>query len=251
MKLHYVPLLRIQRELQRIPRSLERFQQCLRTVLNQDATDVELVPLLLANPMAKDHVTAFLDALLAIDADAIGAGAAAEASAGSADLPGEFNASLVVCDDTGGWTNRWSYEYDLRRPAPGQKRFWVTAVLWSSEPSGERAVREAVLTAAYRTAYVVRHGPARTLRDLLRQEGEVMAATGCSGPSLDDEELAYTREVIAPHLDATDLRSGVECLFGDAAGRTLGFTPRGLSAAAGLALALHDAGSAAHQGAAE
>jgi hypothetical protein len=29
--------------------------------------------------------------------------------------------------------------------------------------------------------------------------------------------------------------------FGDAAGRTLGFTPRGLSPWAGLALALHDA----------
>ena len=46
---------------------------------------------------------------------------------------------------------------------------------------------------------------------------------------LDDEELAYTREVLAPHLDATDMRTGVECLFGDAAARTLGFTPRGLS----------------------
>ncbi len=30
-------------------------------------------------------------------------------------------------------------------------------------------------------------------------------------------------------------------LFGDAAGKTLGFTPRGLSRGAGLALALHDA----------
>jgi hypothetical protein len=210
-------------------------------VLNQDATDVELVPLLLANPMAKDNVTDFLDGLLAIDADGIGARAAAEASAAVADVPREFKASLVVCDDTGGWSNRWSYEYDLRRPGPGSKRFWVTAVLWSSEAAGERAAREAVLTAAYRTAYVLRHGPARMLRDLLRQEGEVMAAAGCAGPVLDEEELAYTREVLAPHLDATDMRTAIECLFGDAAGRTLGFTPRGLSPWAGLAVALSDA----------
>ena len=40
---------------------------------------------------------------------------------------------------------------------------------------------------------------------------------------------------------ADDMRTAIECLFGDAAGRTLGFTPRGLSPWAGLALALHDA----------
>ena len=36
-------------------------------------------------------------------------------------------------------------------------------------------------------------------------------------------------------------RTCIECLFGDEPGRTLGFTPRGLSPWAGLALALHDA----------
>jgi hypothetical protein len=37
------------------------------------------------------------------------------------------------------------------------------------------------------------------------------------------------------------MRTCIECLFGDEAGRTLGFTPRGLSPWAGLALALYDA----------
>ena len=43
------------------------------------------------------------------------------------------------------------------------------------------------------------------------------------------------------YLDADDMRTAIECLFGDAAGRTLGFTPCGLSPWAGLALAFHDA----------
>ena len=68
-----------------------------------------------------------------------------------------------------------------------------------------------------------------------------MAAAGCAGPVLDEEEIAYTHEVLKPFLDADDKRTCIECLFGDAAGRTLGFTPRGLSLWAGLALALHDA----------
>ena len=71
-----------------------------------------------------------------------------------------------------------------------------------------------------------------------------MALAGCSSPTLDAEDIAYTREVLIPYLDAVDaddMRTCIECLFGDEAGRTLGFTPRGLSPWAGLALALHDA----------
>ncbi len=85
-----------------------------------------------------------------------------------------------------------------------------------------------------------RHGSARTLREMLTQEGQVMALAGCSGPTLDAEDIAYTREVLIPYLGADDKRTCIECLFGDAAGRTLGFTPRGLSPWADLAQALHD-----------
>jgi hypothetical protein len=49
------------------------------------------------------------------------------------------------------------------------------------------------------------------------------------------------RGVLIPYLDADDMRTCVECPFGNGSGRTLGFTPRGLSPWAGLALALHDA----------
>ncbi len=124
------------------------------------------------------------------------------------------------------------------------KHRWLTSVLWSSEPATERAVREAVLTTVHRAAYLGRHGSARTLRERLDQEGHVLCAAGCDGPVIDAEDLTYTREVIAPFLDAEDKRSTIECLFGDAAGRTLGFTPRGLTLCAGLALALHDARAA-------
>jgi hypothetical protein len=76
---------------------------------------------------------------------------------------------------------------------------------------------------------------------MIAQEGFVMTRSGCTTPILDEEHIAYTREVLVPFLDAEDMRTCIECLFGDAAGRTLGFTPRGLSPWAGLALALHDA----------
>jgi len=98
-----------------------------------------------------------------------------------------------------------------------------------------------MLTAVHRTAYVQKHGPARTFRDMLVQEGEVMLMSGCERPVLDEDDYEYTREVLKPFLEADDKRTMIECLFGDPACATLGFTPRGLTHWAGLALALHNA----------
>src|SRR5262245_30684368 len=270
MNLDYVPLLRVMRKLHSIPRGqppdfngMKRFRQYVRTIFPRkrngeiDENAVYLLPLLAMNPMGKDHVTALLDAYLAIDADCIGARVAAEAADQLADVQGDFKVGLVVADDLMGvGTNRYHCEFAWRF-GPGQlqsggsppkrprwlKDWWLQGVLWSSEPASERAVREAILTAAHRVAYMQQHGPARTLRAMLAQEGQVMALAGCSGPTLDAEDIAYTREVLIPYLDADDMRTCIECLFGDAAARTLSFTPRGLSPWAGLALALHDARS--------
>ncbi len=128
-------------------------------------------------------------------------------------------------------------------PPRWSKYFWVTGVLWSSEALSRQVVREAVLNTPICTAFCVQHGQTRTLREMLHQEGRVMARAGSPGPALDPDDLAYTREVLSPYLDACDTRTCTECLFGDPAGRTLDFTPRGLSHWAGqaLALALHDA----------
>ena len=281
MNLDYVPLLKTQREIQGMPHNRERFLHYLRTIWNCYEEDFELLPLLFANPMARDHVTAMLDELLAMKADEIAADATLEVSAQFPNAPGEFKASVIVCDDLkGGWTNRYDYEFKNRvgyteflstnvnpnpnsnpnpnpnptstptptiKPPKWSKFLWLTGTLWSSEPVSPRAVREAILTPFHRLAIVNERARPSMLRDILDQEGEVMALAGCESPVLDDDDIAYTREVIAPHLNATDKRTCMECLFGDSAARTLGFTPRGLSPWAGLALALHDARAATHQ----
>lgn len=262
MNLDYVPLLQVMRDLHGIPRGQppdfngkKRFKQYLHTIFDYEKRVCKLPILLAMNPMAKDHVTALLDAYLGMEGDSIGIRAAAEAADRLADVPGTFKVGLVVCDDLlGGWTSRPFYEFAFRfgctidgsrlekPPNDWIKDFWLQGVLWSSEAPTERAVREAILAAAYRAAYMHRHGAPRTLREMLAQEGAVMALAGCSRPTLDANDIAYTREVLIPYLDADDTRTCIECLFGDAAARTLGFTPRGLSPWAGLALALHDAG---------
>jgi hypothetical protein len=59
-------------------------------------------------------------------------------------------------------------------------------------------------------AHVHRHGPAHNLREMLTQEGQVMALAGCSGHTLDAEDIAYTREVLIPYLDADDMHASSE-----------------------------------------
>ena len=241
MKLRYHPLLAVQRELQGLPRGRERFETYLRVLLNESPDDVGPVPLISMNPMAGAHVTELLDALLAMNADELGAQTADEAAAKLADVPGEFPTAMVVVDDLkGGWTNRYAHEFALRRPVPSAKRFWITAALWSSEGASARTLGTALLSAIHRAAYVQRNGPSRTLGELISQEGYALAAAGCDGPTLDPDDLTYTREILSPLRDADDMPTIVASLFGDPAARSLGLPKLGLSHWAGLALALHD-----------
>ena len=251
MNLSYVPILQLQRDLYEMPRDRARFDAYIKLIANDEGDDMALLPLVIANPMAKEHVNDDLDVLLAMDADGIGERTAHEISSQLLpDAPGTFDAGLVIADDTGGWTNRFTWEHDLRfgpdrlrnrKGGPIGKRNWITGVLWTGVPYSEETIRETLLAAAYRVDHVQRNGPPVTLRDKLAQEGWVLAMAGCTEPVLDDDDLEYTREVIEPFGDATEMRTAVECLFGDEAARGMGFTARGLSAWAGIALALHDA----------
>jgi hypothetical protein len=243
MQLEYVPLLRVQRSLHDLPRGPSRFRAYLDVMLTETRDRPRFPPLVMANPMAKEHVTTLLDALLALDADGEAARAVAATADRFGDLPGEFKVSLVVIDDAGGgWTSRPAIEFGQTCDGEATRKFgWLTCPIWSSEPASARACREAMGTTVFRYAYRERNGSPRTLRERLAQEGFALAMAGSVSPRLEPDDLTYSREVIEPFLDATDMATCIECLYGDTAARSLGFTPRGLSDRAGLALALDDA----------
>ena len=97
MTLEYVPLLKVQRDLSDLPRGIERFREYIQTMTG--GGDELKLPLVAMNPMGKGHLPPFLDHLLAIDADDVGARALADASRALADEPGDYRACLVVSDD--------------------------------------------------------------------------------------------------------------------------------------------------------
>jgi len=244
MELEFVPLLRIQRDLYRMPRGMERFRAYLKTMVDADTGDLAL-PLVAMNPMGKDHVPALIDRLLELQADDIGAAAVAVAREQLTGEPGRFRVGLVVADDAhGGWTNRYAYEFSHRFEERAlYKRGWIEGLLWTSEVATEAMVREEVLTSIHRAAYIQRHGLAKSLAGMLRQEGTAMAAAGSVEPALESDDLAYTRTIVEPLLEASDRATQMACLFGDAAANALGYRAQGLSHRAGLALALSQARS--------
>ena len=239
MTLTFVPLLRIQRELYAMPRGMERFREYIRTMTDADTGDLAL-PLVAMNPMGKDHVPALIDDYLALGAEQIAEDAVRQAGAKAV---AEYKVALVVSDDLkGGWTNRWASEFSHRIAyAAITSRGWLVGILWTSEPASAQNVRDSVLTSIYRADYLQTHAAPNTLGEMLDQEGYAMARAGCTTPQLDDDDLAYTRSVIKPHLGATDRATVIACLFGDTAAKALGYPPQGLSERAGLALALSNA----------
>ncbi len=238
MKLEYVPLLKVQRDLYELPRGMERFREYIRTMTDPESGDLKL-PLVAMNPMGKEHLPPFLDHLLAIDADGVAARALADAETMLVDEPGEYRACLVVADDLkGGWTNRFTYEFAHRfEQRAYYRRAWLAGMLWTSEQYDAALVREELQQCVYRVAHVQRHGPARTLGEMLAQESYAMRSAGATTPVLDEEDIAYTREVLREYVLATDRATLVAALFGDGAARGLGYEPLGLSPRAGLALA--------------
>jgi hypothetical protein len=235
--LEYVPLLKIQRDLYDLPRGFERFREYIQTMTG--GSDELKLPLVAMNPMGKDHLPPFLDHLLAIDADGVGAHALVEAASSLVAEPGDYRACLVVSDDLkGGWTNRYTSEFTYRFEQRAMyRRAWLPAILWTSESYDTQLIREEVLQCVYRAVHVQRHGPPRALGEMLAQESYAMRSAGSTSPRLEDEDIAYTREVLREYMGATDRATLIAALFGDAAARDLGYEPLGLSPRAGLALA--------------
>ncbi len=69
MELELLPLLHVQRELYAMPRGMERFNAYLKRMTGSSADDIEFPPLVMMNPMGKEHCLAAVDHLIAIGAE--------------------------------------------------------------------------------------------------------------------------------------------------------------------------------------
>jgi len=222
-----------------MPRDMTRFRAYLDQVRGGGEI---LAPIVSANPMAREHMLACLDALEALGAEQVLHDACAEAEKRLARSSVEVKASVVPIDDVrGAWSERTLMDFDHRfQPRKMRQKYgYVTALVFASETPSAALVRERVLAALYRAAWIERHGDAARVADMMRQEGNALRFAGAEGPRLADPDAA--RAALAPHRDATLHATRFAAMFGDAAARRVGHKPLGLPDDAGLALALEEA----------
>ncbi len=242
MELELLPLLQVQRDLLDTPRGFERFGRYLDTMLDADRGEMTL-PLAVFNPMAQPHVAALLDRLIAMGAEDEARVALRKAEADLRAVPGRLRVGLVIADDAlGGWTDRFLTDARQRfESASTVKRGFATPLLWTGEEPSREGVRRETLAAVYRAAYCRRHGPPRTLRAMLTQEGLTARFAALPTAQFDPAQLAATRLLLTPHLDTTDYPLLFACLYGDEAARAVGYPPQGVQQWGGFAVALDEA----------
>ena len=224
------------RSLYQQPRSFERFQKYLDLVRVDAGT--EAVPLSRLNPMAKEHALAYVERLLAMNAEDAVFAAARDAAA---KLEGDdrLEVLLVLMDDAkGGWTNRafseFAHQYENKYEV---EHAWSTVVVWTSEePTPELLVRRA-FESVYRTFDERKRGPVRTLGRILEREGRTMRFAG-HHRLYDDATVESIRANVEPHLDSHAAPTIFASLYGDAIAESLGYPPLGVPDRGGYDLAL-------------
>jgi hypothetical protein len=211
-----------------------------------------IVPIMAVNPMGKPHCLDAVNALIALDAEGIAEQAAREAEQRLRFVDTSTRLCINLLDDVGGgWTNRYFNEAGFcmgaeRSEHAKQIRNFAVATCWSSEVYTQARIQQEALATLYRYAWFHMQGVPKTLKAIMQMNGfagkfAASPSPVLTGGGLDADDLAYTREVIQPHLASTDFTITFACLFGDAAARECGYEPMGLSARAGFALALDDA----------
>ncbi|WP_424952045.1 hypothetical protein [Deinococcus sp.] len=210
----------------------------------------ELLPLGDFSPMGRRQPE-YLDALLDLGAEGLAAQYGREIETELEDVQAEFRLILVVADQPGnGWTQRWLTDAAWRfgpekLPQQWPERRWRSVQLWTHVPPTPTYLRSQLRGTVMRAVWRMRHGLPVTLADHMAQEGAALKFGGslfAGEPlSLEPDELAYTRQVLAPLLASEHWPTIFAALYGDGAAREVGYPPLGLAALAGFGLAVSPA----------
>ena len=179
MNIELISTLKIQRELYEKPRDVARFNWYIEqmTRMNETGEREVVVPINAVNPMGKPHCLTAVNALIALDAEAIAKRAACETEQRLACVDASARLCINLLDDAqGGWTNRYfteakylmSSEYEQRS---NKVRQFVVVPCWSSEAYTPERIRQEVFMALYRYAWFQQHGLPQTLNQIMRMNG--------------------------------------------------------------------------------
>ena len=212
-----------------MPRTPARFEAYLK-ILQGDTRGDLVLPVSGFNPMAREHVPDQLQELQQLDAEEIIGQTCRELNEKLQNLPeSNFRMALNLADDLhGGWTNRFTTNYDSKFKLSALiNRKFCTPFFWSGEAFSRSLIRHRALEAGYRTAYRLSHPQPVTLGDHIRQERFVALQTGGKTGKF-TEDFSKLETFYREHQDDTDYHLIFNFLYGDDASASLGFRCYGI-----------------------
>jgi hypothetical protein len=172
------------------------------------------------NPMGKDHMRASLDSLVQLNAEEF---IQDELQVLNQDSPISENwiCALNVCDDLhGGWTNRYSTDFDIRFRYQGlYNRQMAMIILWSSEIPSYELLAQRTKEAIARIHYWMRHGMPTNLVESVRQEQQVHLKVFGEQVKLGQEQIAYLDQ----YSESEDYLQQFAFFYGDEGCKALGY----------------------------
>lgn len=220
------------------PKSAARFKTYLNMMLDQNGEDVVL-PIMIFNPMAKAHVVDKLKELSQLKAEDLTITSLQGINntlqqIDSIQDKGIFKVCLVVADDAkGGWTNRFTTDYQCRFTIKGLlNRNFCTPIFWSSESYTNELIENRIKGFVWRTVFQLLHQQPENLAEHVQQEAFVHE--NCYSTSKDFKEIDSILNLFDQHRHSSDRNVLISFLYGDDAANELGYTPLGLPSFAGI-----------------
>lgn len=222
MTLELIHTIDLMLDLYKNPRSIKRFDEYIKKLQGGTMGDLVL-PISGFNPMAKDHAIQKLIQLQQLDAEKELKDLLLELNNKLAGQPGRdhFKVALNLADDVmGGWTNRFTSDYDskFRINAFVARKFCVI-LYWTSEDYSIDMIRQRAREYIYRTIYFTENRKPITLADHVAQEKFVANETGIP--------FTYDDEFFQQHKLSDSYAVIFNYFYGDDACRLLNFPTYG------------------------
>lgn len=231
MKFEILPIIDTMLELYEKPRSIERFQAYI-SILQGTTKDL-VIPITGFNPMAKEHLLKKLAALKDMKAERLMQDVIDEINIeyrNERDLK-VIKVALNLADDLkGGWTNRYTTDYDSKFKIHAMvKRNFCTPFLWASEPFSEILIRRTTLEYVTRTIYWQANTNPKTLKEHIEQEVFVAKKNNNESEIINSAEFEILDNFYSKHKHSDEYSLVFNFLYGDNASKSLAFPVYGIS----------------------
>lgn len=223
MTFEILPILDIMLNLYQKPRNNERFLEYLK-ILRGNSKDDLVLPIGGFNPMAKVHILDKLNELKALDIEKVMHLALEEFNKKIREDKNEkiFKVAFNVSDDLmGGWTNRFTTDYDSKFKINALvNRQFCTPIFWTSESYNVQLIKQRTIEFALRTFYWLEKPKPNTLKEHVEQEVFVAqnSLVPFQIPQLQAHKIFYKT-----HLESDNYHLIFNFFYGNEASDQLGF----------------------------